>query len=270
MSTRRKFLKILGGIFVGGSLISSSLFVWAKTIFSGSGKNIKNAFGSKNRKWLMVIDLAKCDGCAACTKACSAMHNVPYGQEWIKVYSHEDNPGSGPYWFPRPCMQCDNPPCVRVCPVSATFKREDGIVVIDQNRCIGCRMCMAACPYSARYFNWSGQLNVESGHYDIDMETDINHRRGVVEKCHFCSQHLRDKRLPACATACKMGAVYFGDELECAVTNGSGETLELTRMLETGGAFRFLEELGTKPRVFYLPPRNPKYPAPKKINNPAD
>lgn len=267
MSNRRKFIKIVGGIFLGGSLFSSSLLIWTKTIFSGSGKNIKNFSEAKNRRWIMVIDLAKCDGCKACTRACTEMHDVPYGQEWIKVYEHEDNPGSGPYWFPRPCMQCDNPPCVRVCPVSATFKREDGIVVIDQNRCIGCRMCMAACPYSARYFNWSGPLNPEtsSNEADVDNESNIVHRRGVVGKCHFCTHHLRMGHLPGCASGCKMGAVYFGDELEGAVTNGIGETVELSRMLEIGGGFRLMEDLGTKPRVFYLPPRNPKYPAPKRI-----
>ena len=265
MLTRKTFLKTLGGIFLGAGIFGSSVMVWMKTVFSQSVSKIKTVAAPQNRRWIMVVDLAKCDGCAACTKACTEMHNVPYGQEWIKVYQHQDNPGLGPYWFPRPCMQCDNPPCVRVCPVSATFKREDGVVLIDQNRCIGCRMCMAACPYSARYFNWSGQLNVEGDDYDIDMETNAVHRRGVVGKCHFCSQHLRSGKLPGCASACRMGAIYFGDELEGAVTNGIGETVELSKLLETGGAFRFLEELGTKPRVYYLPSRNPKYPAPKRL-----
>ena len=105
-------------------------------------------------RWVMVIDLAKCDGCKECTQACNAMHFVPPGQEWIKVYENRDNKVAGAYWFPRPCMQCDNSPCAKVCPVGATFKREDGTVLIDQDRCIGCRYCIAACPYGSRSFNW--------------------------------------------------------------------------------------------------------------------
>ena len=110
--------------------------------------------GMPGRKWVMVIDLAKCDGCGHCTQACSKMHFVPPDRQWIKVLKMQEAEATAPYFFPQPCYHCDNPPCTKVCPVDATFKRQDGVVLIDNDRCIGCRFCMAACPYGARSFNW--------------------------------------------------------------------------------------------------------------------
>ncbi len=216
------------------------------------------------RKWTMVIDLARCDGCAACTRACTAMHTVPPGQEWIKVYQIRDNTEAGAYWFPRPCMQCDNPPCVKVCPVGATFKRADGIVLVDQERCIGCRYCIAACTYSARYFNWAEPPHTpEELAQPYSIEMNMPHRRGVAEKCLFCPQLLRQGKLPACAGACPMGAIFFGDALEDAAMNSHGETARLSELVQSGAGFRYLEELGTEPRVYYLPPRQRAFAAPK-------
>jgi molybdopterin-containing oxidoreductase family iron-sulfur binding subunit len=219
---------------------------------------------STARKWVMVIDLAKCDGCQSCTKACRAMHFVPPGQEWIKVYQNRDNDAAGAYWFPRPCMQCDNAPCAKVCPVGATFKRADGAVLINQDRCIGCRYCIAACPYSARYFEWFEPPHTpEELAHTYDVEMNIPHRRGVAEKCVFCTQQLRAGKLSACAAGCPMGAIYVGDQLEDAVSNSQGETKRLSMLLRDNAGYRFLEELGTEPRVWYLPPRNRAFPAPK-------
>jgi len=212
----------------------------------------------------MVIDLARCDGCRACTEACSAMHFVPPGQEWIKVHLMRDNPQAEPYWFPRPCMQCDNPPCVKVCPVSATWKREDGIVIQDTSRCIGCRFCIAACPYSARYFNWAEPPHTpqeRSRPYSTDW--NYPHVQGVTEKCIFCPGLLSAEKLPACAQACPMGAIYFGDQREDAVTNSQEETVRFSDLVGRSGGYRYLEELGTEPRVYYLPPRGRVYPAPQ-------
>lgn len=218
----------------------------------------------QRRKWVMVIDLARCDGCGKCTEACTAMHMVPFGQEWIKVYRMKDNAAAGAYWFPRPCMQCDNPPCVAVCPVDATFKREDGIVLIDQDRCIGCRYCMAACPYSARSFNWAEPPHTAAElARSYSMELNIPHRKGVVEKCVFCPGLLREGQLPACAAGCPMGAIYVGDELEDTVTNSWGETARFSELVHLGGGYRYLEELGTEPRVYYLPHRDHQYPMPE-------
>jgi len=211
----------------------------------------------------MVLDLAKCDGCRDCTKACNKMHYVPPMQEWIKVYEVADNPAAGEYYMPRPCMHCDNPPCVRACPVGATFKRTDGIVMQDNDRCIGCRECIAQCPYSARSFNWAEPPHSpEEKLAEYSMEQMYPHRKGTIEKCGFCPHMLRAGKLPVCASACTMGAVYFGDELEDAVTNSKGETLQLSKIVKRGAGYRLMEELGTEPRVYYLPPANRKYAAP--------
>ena len=216
-----------------------------------------------NQKWVMVLDLAKCDGCRDCTKACNKMHYVPPMQEWIKVYEVADNPTAGEYYMPRPCMHCDNPPCVRACPVGATFKRTDGIVMQDNDRCIGCRECIAQCPYSARSFNWADPPHTqEELSAEYSMEQMYPHRRGTIEKCGFCPHMLRAGKLPVCASACTMGAIYFGDELEDAVTNSKGETLQLSKVVKRGAGYRLMEELGTEPRVYYLPPANRKYAAP--------
>ncbi|MBI3760432.1 MAG: 4Fe-4S dicluster domain-containing protein, partial [Chloroflexi bacterium] len=143
--TRRDFLKTAGAGAVTLAAAATARSALAKGPHPGDP-------GAGNQRWVMVIDLARCDGCGDCTEACTAMHNIPFGQEWIKVYKVEHHAGGEGYFFPRPCMQCDNPPCVNVCPVGASYKREDGVVLIDQDLCIGCRFCIAACPYSARYF----------------------------------------------------------------------------------------------------------------------
>jgi len=218
--------------------------------------------GVPGRRWVMVIDLAKCDGCRECTRACQAMHFIPAGQEWIRVYEMRDSEEAAPYWFPRPCLQCDNPPCVKVCPVSATWKREDGIVMQDTSRCIGCRFCIAACPYQARSFNWVTPPRVEGQPSAYDPQWNRVHFKGTTEKCTFCPALIAEGKLPACAAACPMGAIYFGDQSEDAVTNSQGETVRFSDVIKQGAGYRFQEELGTEPRVYYLPPRKRLYPAP--------
>jgi len=253
---RRDFLKLtsLGAAAALAPKAEAALRAAIKPLVANGPHPGDNGGGA--HRWVMVIDLARCDGCGECTKACSAMHLVPPGQEWIKVYNIEHEGLAASHFFPRPCMQCDNPPCVNVCPVGASYKRSDGIVLIDQEVCIGCRFCMAACPYSARYFNWAEPPHTArelSQSYSV--ETNIPHRKGVVEKCLFCPALTSKGELPACVTGCPMGAIYFGDENENAVTNSLGETLSLSDFLHDGAAHRHLEELGTEPRVWYLPPR---------------
>ncbi len=226
--------------------------------------------GEAGRRWVMVIDLARCDGCRECTRACTAMHFVPPGQEWIRVYEMHDDATGNAYWLPRPCMHCDNPPCVKVCPVSATWKREDGIVMQDTSRCIGCRFCIAACPYQARGFNWvQPPESEEQRRQPYDMEWNTRHFKGTTEKCIFCPALIKDGRLPACASACPMGAIYFGDQAEDAVTNSQGETVRFSALVRENAGYRFLEELGTEPRVYYLPPRKRLYPPPPSELEPA-
>jgi molybdopterin-containing oxidoreductase family iron-sulfur binding subunit len=227
--------------------------------------------GVPGRKWVMVIDLSKCDGCKKCTEACQKMHFTPPEREWVKVFKMQDGPEEAPYWFPKPCFQCDNPPCTKVCPVDATFKRQDGVVLIDNERCIGCRFCMAACPYSTRFFNWKKPENPpEAGAQPYSPEHGYPRRVGTVEKCDFCPDMLSQGRLPACASGCPMGVIYFGDQNEDAVTNSKGETVRLSRFVRDNAGYRFLQELGTEPRVYYLPPKGRMFPAPgeKKESDP--
>lgn len=222
--------------------------------------------GIPGKKFVMVIDLAKCDGCGKCTKACNKMHYLPPEKEWITVKVLQDAPKEAPYFFVKPCFHCDDPPCTKVCPVDATFKREDGIVAIDNNRCIGCRFCMAACPYSVRLFNWDEPVKPNITEVNAAPENAFQSKKGCVEKCDFCPHMSRKNELPACVTGCAMDAIYFGDENEDAVTNKSGETVVLSQMLEDKAAYRFMEELGTQPRVYYLPPYNRQYPKPDMKN----
>ena len=261
--TRRGFFQFLGR---GSATTAGSLVALKSVVSALDDRELPaRAIAPTDQKWVMVIDLAKCDGCRDCTKACTKMHFVPPQQEWIKVYEVTDNPAAGSYFLPRTCMHCDNPPCVRACPVGATYKRTDGIVLMDQDRCIGCRNCIAQCPYSARSFNWGEPPHTAPElQATYSVETNYPHRKGVVEKCIFCAHMLRAGMLPACAQTCTMGAIYFGDELDDAVTNSKGETLQLSKIAEKGAGFRLMEELGTEPRVYYLPPVNRKYASPEE------
>jgi Fe-S-cluster-containing dehydrogenase component len=219
--------------------------------------------GIPGRKWIMVIDLAKCDGCGECINACSKMHFVPSDRQWIKVLRMQDSENAAPYFFPQPCYHCDNPPCTKVCPVDATFKREDGIVLIDNERCVGCRFCMAACPYQARSFNWAHPDDpAEALAQPYSPEHGYPRRVGTVEKCDFCPDMARQGKLPGCVSGCPMGAIYYGDENEDAVTNSKNETERLSKLLRDNAGYRHMEDLGTKPRVYYLPPKSRIFPTP--------
>lgn len=220
--------------------------------------------GIPGKKFVMVIDLAKCDGCGKCTDACNKMHFLPPQKEWIEVLTMQDTPESAPYYFPKPCYHCDDPPCTKVCPVDATFKREDGIVAIDNDRCIGCRFCMAACPYSVRLFNWTEPtLKPSFEELDAAPERVFQSKKGCVEKCDFCPHMAREGKLPGCVTGCPQNAIYFGNQNEDTVTCLNGETLRFSTLLEDRAGYRPLEELGTSPRVYYLPAYNRLYPAPE-------
>jgi molybdopterin-containing oxidoreductase family iron-sulfur binding subunit len=225
--------------------------------------NLAARQGIAGRKWVMVIDLAKCDGCGHCSQACGKAHFIPDDRKWIKVLSMQDAENTAPYWFAQPCFHCDNPPCTKVCPVDATFKRQDGVVLIDNERCIGCRFCMAACPYGARSFNWTRPNDPpEALAEGYTPEHGFPRRVGTVEKCDFCPDMAEMGMLPHCASGCPMGVIYYGDENEDCVTNSAGDTPQLSKMLLDHGGYRHLEELGTKPRVYYLPPANRQYAPP--------
>jgi len=185
--------------------------------------------------WGMVIDLDRCTGCQACVMACKAENNVPaVGSKeahkgrvisWMQVLTEtdEEHHAEKVRFIPRPCLQCDDPPCTKVCPVYATYRNPEGIVAQIYARCIGCRFCMAACPYNAKYFNWYTYQKEGQG-----QNPDVSLRgKGVVEKCTFCHHRVskapegvRDldpsdpalrEYTPACVVTCAPGARYFGD-----------------------------------------------------------
>jgi molybdopterin-containing oxidoreductase family iron-sulfur binding subunit len=222
--------------------------------------------GVPGRKWVMVIDLSKCDGCGKCTEACNKMHFVPPTREYIRVLKMQAAEHTAPYFMPAPCYHCDNPPCTKVCPVDATFKRQDGTVLVDNERCIGCRFCIAGCPYGARSFNWARPGDAGEGpaaqSHPYSPEDGFPRRVGTVEKCDFCPDMAAKGMLPACTSGCPMGAIYYGDQNEDAVSNSEGKTVQLTKLLRDRAGYRHLEELGTEPRVYYLPPTDREFPAP--------
>ncbi|HCU95410.1 MAG TPA: hypothetical protein DHU96_22940 [Actinobacteria bacterium] len=149
-------------------------------------------------------------------------------------------------------MMCEDPPCVYVCPVGATFRTADGLVLVDQNVCIGCRTCMAACPYEARYFNWSDPPKVTRLPSKPTPEFPVPQVKGTVGKCVLCADRLPHGELPACVSGCPMGALYVGDLATDVAVNGLGTTVRLSEFLKANDAVRFKEELGTNPRVYYI------------------
>lgn len=218
--------------------------------------------GLVGKRWVMVIDLSKCRNARKCMAACQDAHHLRPEQHHINVLKMQETANTPAYYMPKPCQHCDNPPCVPVCPVDATFKRQDGIVLIDNERCIGCRFCIAACPYSARIFNWQEPLHAEEDK-DItyNMELNVPQRKGTVSKCVFSADRLRENKLPYCVSACPNGVYYFGDENEDVVTNGTTkESFRFRKLLEDNGGYTLMPELGTKPRVYYLPPKGKEYP----------
>ena len=217
------------------------------------------------------LDLSRCNGNRRCVEACIQENNQsrssPDGKhdnpiQWITVfeldeekgvdfdhatayYDHAKVPAPGKAYIPVACQQCDNPPCVKVCPVKATWPEPDGVVVIDYDQCIGCRCCMAACPYGARHFNWSEpHLPADQVNTNMHVLGNRPRMRGVVEKCHFCLQRTRNGLYPACHDACPTGARVFGNLLD--------PDSEIRRLLATKRVFILKAELNTRPKFFYF------------------
>ncbi|SEP05665.1 Fe-S-cluster-containing dehydrogenase component [Halogranum amylolyticum] len=207
-------------------------------------------------RWGMVIDLQKCIGCDSCTVACKAENRTPPGVSYNVVMEeeHGEFPNVTRTNLPRPCMQCENPPCVQVCPVSATYKMDNGVVNIDYDRCIGCRYCMIACPYGARYFDFGENYDEEveeagevtSPEYLVDRgdrEAGAS-PVGNVRKCSFCMHRLERGEEPACVETCVGDARNMGD-----LNDTESEAAELA---ESNRAFQLKEGEGTDPNVYYL------------------
>ncbi len=256
--SRRQFVKWSVGAIGLVAALSSPLISSLRQVKAADSTAETASTTAKVRAWCMVIDLKKCEGCVTidtppqCTQACTAGHFVPKGQEWIQVFE-VDLPGGGSYFLPTPCFQCENAPCVNVCPVGATYHTKDGIVLIDQRRCIGCRMCMAACPYQRRFFNWgTPELPPEAAFVEYSPEHQIPAIKGTVMKCDFCPDMMRQGKLPMCVSGCPMRALYMGDLNEDIASNGV-EVVKLSKFLDENDAYRYKEELGTQPKVWYLP-----------------
>jgi molybdopterin-containing oxidoreductase family iron-sulfur binding subunit len=201
-------------------------------------------------QWAFVIDLRRCDGCGDCTRGCQKMHGLAPEQEWIKVYELTDAAG-GDYFMPVLCQMCERPPCVQVCPVTATYRLPDGPIVVDQSICIGCRMCMAACPYGVRYFNWQESPPVPADQRSDSALFQLPQIRGTVGKCESCVHLTREGSLPACVESCSMEAIYVADLVTDVATNGR-ESVGFSQYLRDNDVFRLKEHLGTETRVYYV------------------
>jgi molybdopterin-containing oxidoreductase family iron-sulfur binding subunit len=197
----------------------------------------------------MVIDLKKCVGCNACSVACRQEHGTPPGILYTRVLNLEVGtyPNTRFEFQPLLCMHCDNPPCEEVCPTGATHKLENGIVMVDTDKCIGCRYCMTACPYNARFFNYSAPKEYFPGKGKTAYEAAKSgqHVKGTVEKCTFCAERVEAGLEPACVVSCTAKARYFGDL--------DDPNSEVSKLIAEFGGQPLHAELGTKPSVYYLP-----------------
>lgn len=251
--TRKGFLQAGGAALV---IVAGKRFVGAQDV-SAAPPPPPGALTAK--RWAMVVDLAKCrekEGCTDCIAACHRAHNVPQFNDrahevkwvWKEQYAHVFPENESEYTQAAvrggpvlvTCNHCENPPCVRVCPTGATWKREDGIVTMDWHRCVGCRYCVAACPYGSRSFNWSDprpHIRTMSAEYPTRT-------KGVVEKCTFCEERLAKGQLPACVDACPAKAIVFGDIED--------PKSEVRAVLRERFSVRRKPELGTQPQIFYL------------------
>ncbi len=244
---RRDFLKLvaLGSAVLGGMRLTRLT-------------RASETSGSSPHKWAMVIDQAKCIGCGRCTLACRAHNDVPPDISWNRVIE-VGKIGEKPVFLPRPCMHCEHAPCVEVCMVGASYRRADGIVMMDYDKCIGCRYCEVACPYGARAFNWQTFDGPNPAVPQWGQPEVPRRPRGVPEKCSFCYQRIdRGLRLgltpgideqatPACVNACPVKARLFGDL--------NDPQSPVSRALSQSLSYRLREDLGTSPRVYYLPAR---------------
>lgn len=241
---RRDFLKAGGILLAGASGTYGIRMLSAPDVRASNSSSV-----TTKHKWGMVIDLNKCSkDCTTCLEACRTENNVGfYGDKkwdihWIRKVKikSKDSADAIEKSVPLLCNHCDHPPCAQVCPVQATYKREDGIVIVDHHRCIGCRYCMIACPYNARFFNF--RENHEWPNKDFPKRS-----HGVAESCTLCA-HLLDKgKMPACVEACQKinaGALLVGD-LNDPASN-------VSKLIASNPVKRLRESLGTEPKVYYI------------------
>lgn len=230
----------------------------------GKDVQVSDAGAMPGVHFAYALDISRCIGCRRCVYACVEENNQSRDPQihWIRVlsmekdkgvdFSHADPyyqpaqvPEEGYFYIPVGCQHCENPPCTKVCPTGATWAEKDGIVVVDYDWCIGCRYCMAACPYGARHFNWT-EPTLPAAELNPNMHYLGNRPRtkGVVEKCTFCIQRTRAGRYPACVEVCPVGARKFGNLLD--------PSSEIRYIIEHKRILVLKEELNTVPRFFYF------------------
>ncbi len=280
---RRDFLKYLG-VAAGASVLGVPLL---RKTAGAIGKQSQTKPGAAKRatrladgidtevdptkRWGYVIDAGACIGCRRCQWACKQENNVPdtLSPPWIEVFQldgtvdltgnptmeelrdgattdYTKSPLEGKRYLPVQCNHCDNPPCVKVCPTGATYKDKDGLVLIDYDRCVGCRFCVVSCPYGNRRFNW---VKPELAPENINPKVPVR-PVGVPEKCTFCVHRVRNGLLPRCVEVCPVNARHFGDL--------NDPNSEVSKLLKENLSIRLLEELTTKPRIWYIT-RGKKY-----------
>lgn len=253
-------------VFLKRAAITGAGFAVAVATGTGIAEEHTHRKGAK--RWGMVIDLKRCVACKSCTIACKNENKTPPGVAYGVFLEEESGEYPNPrvLAFFRPCMQCGLSSCVRVCPTKATYPREDGIVVVDYKRCIGCRYCIETCPYGARSFDYGYEYIEGDSPYNqvpsLEYGASYGLRKkgkspiGNVRKCTYCI-HLQDekgdyKQSPACASSCMGKAIHFGDlrnpEARCIA---HGEKMQ--ELLSRRGHYRLKEELGNEPAVYYLP-----------------
>jgi Fe-S-cluster-containing dehydrogenase component len=289
--SRREFFKqVLGGVLAGATAIAVAKDADAQTkveppkaedaakIYKKYAKvdplirmeaELKESLKQPIRRWIFVIDLRKCVGCHACTIACVAENKLPPGIVYRPVIDVEIGryPNVRRSFIPKPCFHCEKPTCVPVCPVGATWKRDDGIVVVDYNKCIGCRYCIIACPYNARFFDFGykdyltgfplsaglilGQEGLNPYNEQPSLEYNKKWKReghkqpvGNARKCQFCMHRIYTGMLPACTVTCIGRATYFGDR-------NNPDSL-VSELITKPNVMRLREEVGTDPQCYYL------------------
>ncbi len=267
---RRQFLKVAGISSIlgfGASIANATHPTWVNDLSPDQVARNKEALIAK--RWAMVVDMSKFktdEDFKKVIDACHTTHNVPdfrnpdgsvdkkFEIKWIWQASYErafpgqDNKYMSEHVKDMPflvlCNHCDNPPCVRVCPTKATFKLPDGITMQDMHRCIGCRFCMAACPYGSRSFNWCDPRLAGNLKKDLPNKEYPTRTKGVVEKCTFCTERLSFGKMPACVEAAPKGGLMFGDVED--------PNSEIRKILSSQLTIRRKPDLGTGPAVYYI------------------
>ena len=261
--SRRDLIKLMvgSGISIAAAVALAGPLTPTVEQLASEFERDEGAFGEGplHPHWGMVIDLSKCIGCEYCVYACQATNDTREDMRW-NIHLVDKTATGKTFHVTRPCLHCQYAPCVNVCPVAATYHRDDGLVVMDYDKCIGCRYCQAACPYGARVFNWDDRSDDEVNPYVPQWGTpEVERRaRGVAEKCTFCI-HRIDAGLPqglvpgvdreatpACVNACPVEARHFGDL--------NDPNSPVARIIATHPTLRLRDDLGTDASVYYIPP----------------